>query len=106
MIRKAIIELHEYITRRTSELVNAQHELPGLANLNQRQRDLIQHVLRHPREDYTIEYHRSQHDVVYETARSDLLDLMARGLMRKRKRGRRWVFAPEPDLERKLKDAD
>ena len=48
----------------------------------------------------------SQHDVVYETARSDLLELVARGLMRKRKRGRRWVFTPEPDLERKLKDAD
>ena len=68
--------------------------------------NLIQHVLRHPREDYTIEYHRSQHDVVYETVRSDLLDLVTRGLMRKRKRGRRWVFTPEPDLERKLKDAD
>ena len=102
VIRKAINDLYEYIARRTSELVDAQHELAGLANLNQRQRDLIQHVLRHSREDYTIEFHRSQHDVVYETARSDLLDLVARGLMRKRKRGRVWVFAPLADLREKL----
>jgi Fic family protein len=106
VIRKAISGLYEYIARRTSDLVNSQRELPGLADLNQRQCDLIQHVLRHPREDYTVEYHRSQHDVVYETARSDLLDLVARGFLRKRKRGRRWVFTPEPDLEQRLKCAD
>jgi Fic family protein len=66
VIRKALCDLYEYVSRRTSELVDAQHDLPGLANLNHRQRDLIQHVLRHPRQDYSIEYHRSQHDVVYE----------------------------------------
>ena len=106
VIHKAINELYEYIARRTSELVDARHELPGLSNLNQRQRDLIQHVLRHPREDYTIEFHRSQHDVVYETARSDMLDLVARGLMRKRKLGRAWVFTPLADLREKLQRID
>ena len=106
VIRKALSELHEYVARRTSEFVDAQHDLPGLANLNHRQRDLIQHVLRHPRQDYSIEYHRSQHNVVYETARSDMLDLASRGLMRKRKRGRSWVFTPMAELRERLKDAD
>jgi hypothetical protein len=106
VIRKALSELFEYVARRTSELGDAQHELPGLANLNHRQRDLIQDILRHPRQDYTIEYHRSQHDVVYETARTDMLDLVARGLMRKRKRGRSWVFMPSSDLEQRLKSTE
>jgi hypothetical protein len=49
---------------------------------------------------------RGERMILNEAARSDLLDLVARGLMRKRKRGRRWVFAPEPNLERKLRGAD
>jgi Fic family protein len=106
VIRKALRELHEYVARRSSELVDTENELPGLASLNHRQRDLIQHVLRHPRQDYTIEYHRSQHNVVYETARSDMLDFASRGLMRKRKRGRSWAFTPVADLQERLKDAD
>ena len=31
-----------------------------------------------------------------------MLDLVARGLMRKRKRGREWIFSPLADIETKL----
>jgi Fic family protein len=102
IIRKAIDELHEYITRRTARLAEVQNDLSGLTILNHRQRDLIRHILRHPGQDYSIEYHRASHQVVYETARSDMLDLVARGLMRKRKRGREWIFSPHADIETKL----
>jgi hypothetical protein len=35
-----------------------------------------------------------------------MLDLVVRGLMRKRKRGRSWVFTPVADLRERLKDGD
>jgi Fic family protein len=103
VIRRAIDALYAYIDRRTRRLADAQEQLRGLTELNHRQRDLVAHALRHPGEGYTVESHRKSHEVVYQTARTDLLDLAKRGLMKKRKSGRFWVFTPVPDLEERLK---
>jgi Fic family protein len=103
VVRKAIDELHAYIERRTAEVRRVEAELRGLTSLNHRQRDLIVHALRHPDQRYTIEYHRDSHNVVYQTARADLLDLVEKKLFRKRKVGRTWSFSPEPDLEVRLR---
>jgi len=71
--------------------------------LNHRQVALLGHALRHPGAEYTIESHRTSHDVVYQTARTDLLDLADRGLLRKRKRGRRYVFSTPAGLADRLR---
>jgi Fic family protein len=105
IINRSIEELHRYIERRGKELRALDVSLRGMAELNHRQRDLIRHALRNPGFPYTIESHRVSHDVVYETARTDLLDLEARGLLRKRKRGRALVFIPVENLDAKLRDA-
>ncbi len=106
VVRRAIDELHHYSESRSKQLAEIQEELRGLAHLNHRQRDLINHVLHHPGQHYTIEYHRNTHNVVYETARSDLMDLADRGLMQKRKVGKTWFFAPSADLEQRLRRMD
>ncbi len=106
VIRKAINELYEHIDRRARQLAEAQKELRGLIMLNHRQRELIGHALRHPGHRYTIESHRNSHKVVYETARSDLMDLERRGLLQKHKSGKTWIFTPMPDLEKKLRQED
>jgi Fic family protein len=103
VIRRAIDELHEYIERRSSQLAAAQRELRGLTTLNHRQRELISHVLRHPGQSFTIDVHRNNHNIVYETARSDMMELADRGLMNKRKIGRTWLFSPSIDLEERLR---
>ena len=74
--------------------------------LNHRQRDLISHALHHPDHRYSIESHRVAHNVAYQTARTDLLDLAERGLMSKGKVGKEWYFRPLPDLERRLEQLD
>ena len=53
---------------------------------------------------YTIEGHRG-HNVVYQTARSDLLDLAERGLLTAAKPSNRWQFAAVDDLESRLSTA-
>jgi Fic family protein len=106
VVRRAIDELYLYIDRRSKRLAEIQRELHGLAYLNRRQRDLISHALRHPGQHYTIEYHRNMHNVVYETARSDMLDLAERRLLQKRKVGKAWFFTPPADLEERLKQVD
>jgi Fic family protein len=94
------------VEQRTSQHVRAENEFPGLTLLNHRQQDLIRHALGHSAQQYTIEFHRNSNNVVYETARSDLMDLADRGLLQKRKRGKTWVFTPSSDLAEKLRQID
>jgi Fic family protein len=102
VIHRAIKSLHEYIGRKTLELRQLQTELASMDELNHRQRALISHALRRPGTRYTVESHRTSHNVVYETARSDLLNLVERGLFEKKKSGKKLVFTAIAELHSKL----
>ena len=102
VIQRAIQELHDYITRKTNQLKKIEAELRGIVVLNHRQRALVSHALRHPNARYTIEPHRTSHNVVYETARTDLLDLRDRGLLTGLKVGNTWYFLPVSGIDEKL----
>lgn len=102
VIMKAIEGLYEYIARKADEVRRIEHELRGVELLNHRQRALMGHAIRHPGKRYSIEEHRASHNVSYETARSDLLDLAHRELMSAARDGKRWMFTPEPQLAGRL----
>lgn len=102
ILRRAIEELHAYLERKTSEVVDLERRLKKEMDLNHRQRALLTHALRHPGFEYTIASHRNSHDVVYETARTDLHDLAERGLLDAAKKGRTWHFKVPADLARRL----
>jgi Fic family protein len=106
IIRRAIKELHEYIERKTTQLQTIENKLHGIITLNPRQRTLISHALRHPHQRYTIKSHQTSHNVVYQTARFDLLDLENRGLLQGRKIGRTWYFTPVDNFEERLSRLD
>lgn len=63
---------------------------------NHRQVALLTHALKNQGEGYRVDAHQRSHNVVYQTARSDLLDLHALGLLDKMRQGNAYVFfAPE-----------
>jgi Fic family protein len=103
VVERAIRELHNYLGRKTAELRQAERLLQQSTHLNHRQLALLSHALRHPDAQYTIVSHLSSHRVVYQTARTDLLDLAGRGLLDQRKRGRTLYFSPGPDLEHRIR---
>jgi Fic family protein len=102
VIQKAIGELHKFIKRKSAEVRSLESKLHGTAALNHRQCALISHALRHPNQLYTIESHQRSHDVVYQTARRDLLDLVSHKLLMKKKVGKTWHFTPVANLESRL----
>jgi len=102
VIERAIKQLHEYIKYKTRRLQTIESQLRGVIILNHRQRALISHALRHPHQTYTFKSHRISHNVVYQTGRTDLLDLENRGLLKSEKIGRTWYFTPVSNLEEKL----
>jgi len=103
VIQKAIDELHAYIDRRSLELTQLESQIHALDLFNHRQVDLIRHALKHPYGHYTIESHRNSHNVVYQTARTDLLNLYSRGILEQQTVGKRLMFSPAKDLTEKLR---
>jgi Fic family protein len=106
VMRRALNDLHAYIERKAGQMKALEQRLRGVALFNHRQRALLGHALRHPNHRYTIERHRSSHNVVYQTARTDLLDLKERGILAARKLGKTWYFTPALDIEAKLQQLD
>ena len=103
VINQAIHELHNYISRKTHDLRALEARMRGLDGFNHRQRALLSHALRNPSAHYTITSHQNSHNVVYQTARTDLLDLAAKGLLKKHKSIKTFVFTPAHDLAFVLK---
>ena len=98
----AVRALNQYIARKSQQRQQLEPVLRGLTDLNHRQRALLGHALRHPNYRYTIHEHRMSHGVVYQTARTDLLELVETGLLDARKLRNRWYFDPVADLENRL----
>lgn len=104
--RRAIDELEKYLARKIGEVRRVDALLKQSSGLNHRQVALLTHALRHPGMRYTIESHRRSHKVAYQTARNDLLDLVARTLLSQTKRGRSFHFMAPSDLEQRMRADD
>ncbi len=97
-VERAVRELERWLERKVAQQRQTERLLRSAEGLNHRQRALLSHALKHPMAEYSFESHRGSHAVIYQTARSDLLDLTDRGLLIKRKRGRRMYFLVAADL--------
>jgi Fic family protein len=105
VVLRAIARLREYLIKKASEIQRVEASLGNTLfarQLNYRQLSMISHVLRNPRETYTIESHRNSHNISYPTARSDLLKLAELDLLVQKKLGKTFVFVPVEDMESKI----
>lgn len=107
VIIAAVEGLRGYLARKGQERSQAETLLrPGSplgASLNHRQRALLLHAIRNPESVYEIAGHQAAHRVTYPTARSDLLGLVALGLLEQERRGKAFVFTPAVDMATRLK---
>jgi Fic family protein len=99
----AIEDFKKYILRKQRELQEAKTLLRRVRTLNHRQQELIIHAIHHPTAVYTIHRHMTIHGVVYQTARTDLIQLKRRGFLILEKQGKAYNFYPVEDLTNKLK---
>lgn len=102
VIQKAMERLKAYIERKTEETRKIETYLKAVRRMNHRQAALLQHALKHPGHRYTIASHQRSHNVAYQTARTDLMDLAALALLEQTKVGKTFTFYPTADLEERL----
>jgi Fic family protein len=103
MLRTAVDELFNYLKRKATELRDIETRLRNRDDLNNRQLAVLSYAASHPDGRITIESHQNSHRVVYQTARTDLLGLAKHGFLVQRKTGKKLVFEPARDLQKKLK---
>ena len=102
VIIRALRELSAYIDRKTAEVRKAESTIRSLDLFNHRQSTLIIEAVKSPGRRYTIKEHQNLHDVVYQTARTDLLDLANRGVLELKKKGKELVFRVPADIGQRL----
>jgi Fic family protein len=104
-IEKALDRHDVYIQRKIAEVRDVERLLQDADGLNHRQLALLTDAVRNPDGAYTFGSHATSHRVTHETARTDLSDLNARGLLHRRSKGRGYIFEPVPDLAERLKES-
>jgi Fic family protein len=105
LLERATADLHLYLQRKIAEMQGVEQLLQTDDDLNGRQLALLTDAIRHPGAMYSFDEHAVSHRVSHETARSDLRRLTDRGLLVRRKRGRRHIFEPAPDLDARLRES-
>lgn len=104
VIIRAIEELHQYLRRKMAEVKKLENLLKDKTEFNRRQLDLLGHALRNPGALYTVESHRSSHNVTKQTARTDLQKLEKRQLLARGMLGKAYYFVSPEDLPDRLRD--
>lgn len=105
VILRAIKSLRDYLSRKASEIQKVDVALGNnefSRQLNYRQLAVVSHAIRNPGEIYTIEGHRSSHNVTYPTARADLLKLADLGLLNKKQSGNTFLFEAVEDMNDRI----
>lgn len=103
VIQRAVTELHRYLGKKMADVRSVEQLIKGSTQFNHRQLSLLSDAMRDQGHVYTMHSHSRSHNVTHETARTDLADLAARGLLEKRRAGRRYTFLAPGDLAERLK---
>lgn len=103
ILAQAVVNLQDYLRRKSSEVKQVERLLRSGTGLNHRQRALLSKALRDADATFTIAEHRADHGVVYQTARTDLLGLEQHGLLSRTRRGNAFVFSVPTDLVTRLR---
>jgi Fic family protein len=102
VIQRAVEDLHAYLKRKVREVRKIAQALKGSEDFNHRQLALLTDAARSPDHVYTYRSHARSHSVTEETARTDLVQLSKRGLLDRKKAGRRHVYTAPGDLADRL----
>jgi Fic family protein len=103
IIQRAIRDLHEYLGRKVAETQQLRKALKAMSRqFNYRQLALLEHAVRSPGAVYTVASHSMSHNVVAQTARTDLQALAQQGLLIRTTSGRGHAWSPASDLGRHL----
>ena len=103
IIQRAIADLHEYLGRKATEAQHLRKILKSMSRqFNYRQMALLEHALKNGGALYSVASHSRSHNVVAQTARTDLQALEQQGLLVRNIQARSHSWSPAADLGKRL----
>lgn len=107
VLQQAIAKLHEYLARKAQEVKDLRKSISASQELfNHRQIAILDYAMKNPGSSVTVQSHMTSHNVVYETARRDLLGLEQLALLSKSKVSKSFVWTPVDDLSERLRSLE
>jgi len=103
-IEDTLRDMQEYMARKYREQKEALLVVDNDADLNFRQGDILKRLMKHAGKRITIREIQNTYNVVYETARTDLLGLVDKGYLDKNKVKKSWIFVVNEETIAKLRD--
>lgn len=100
-LRLAMDDLDLYLGRKLAERKNLFSVIRN-THINERQADLVALWFREPERTMTIQEAMTRNNVVYQTARTDLLGLEGLGIAVHRKAGKKLLFFRSPQFDTRL----
>jgi Fic family protein len=100
----SVEELKNHIQSEREKKHQSRLEIDKHPDLNVRQIRIIQHVMAHPHDILTIKIHQNINSIVYQTARTDLLDLEEKKWLKSVKKGKTFYFIPSDHFSEKIKE--
>lgn len=92
LARNAIEDFIKYLERKQKDANKLKQQLVTTEKINQRQLDLIEFLQRNPSAVIDLETYRERNKIVYQTARTDILALTAKGILRQTRMGKKYIF--------------
>jgi Fic family protein len=106
VIQRALSDLQAYLERKVAESRRIQESLSLLSrHLNYRQVALLGNAIKNGHARYTVQSHSRSHNVVPQTARTDLQSLERQGFLVRESEGRGYAWRPAHDLSELLDPA-
>ena len=102
VILHALHLAEKYLERKTKQIEEAECLLRNRGEFNYRQLALLSHALRKLHAEFTVKSHQVSHSIAYATARSDLMNLVDRGLLEEYKQTgkRKATYIPSKELRK------
>jgi Fic family protein len=92
LARNAIQDFIKYVHKKQVEANKLKEKLMTSDEINSRQLDVIELLQRNPNAEVDLNSYKERHKVVYQTARTDLLSLEDKRILKKIKRGKKYLF--------------
>lgn len=93
LARNAIEDFIKYLKRKQNEANYLKEKLVSSQEINDRQLDIISSLQKNPVMEIDLQTYKNRNKVAYETARADLMSLEKKSILRKIKKGKKYVFA-------------
>jgi Fic family protein len=99
-IENALSDLLVYIKMKQEEQVKAEKLIEKLKELNFRQANILEEIMKNPEKTFTIKEISEVYHTVYQTARTDLLLLNKMGYVTMKKIAKQFVFKFNPESKK------